>query len=265
MRELFQSQVQVQLPANPSLVLVTDLDGTLLAGAPEDRRRLYSWLDRRRSEVLHIFATGRERGSVAELFAGPEHAPLRQPHLVISDVGCTVACGDSFELVPLVVDEIERLWAPRAERVLSLTAGEPGLEPQPVMAERRQAFYADPTSMDPQLLERLSQEGVDCVLSDGRYLDVLPPGVNKGSTLQRVLQLLELGETPVVVAGDTLNDLGLFQTGYAGIMVGNAEPLLREWLPQLPSTYLAKAEGCSGILEGLRHFGFGALLDGEQR
>ena len=264
MRELFQSQVRVPLPANPSLVLVTDLDGTLLAGSPQDRRWLYSWLAAHRSEVLHIFATGRERGSVAELFVGSEHAPLHQPHLVISDVGCTVACGDSFELVPLVVDEIERLWSPRAERVLALTAGEPGLEPQPVMAERRQAFYADPASLDPQLLERLTEEGVDCVLSDGRYLDVLPPGVNKGSTLQRVLQLLELGDAPVVVAGDTLNDLGLFQTGYAGIMVGNAEQPLRDWLPQLPKTYLAEGEGCSGILEGLRHFGFGALLDGER-
>ena len=37
MRELFQSQVRVPLPANPSLVLVTDLDGTLLAGSPQDR------------------------------------------------------------------------------------------------------------------------------------------------------------------------------------------------------------------------------------
>ena len=69
---------------------------------------------------------------------------------------------------------------------------------------------------------------------------------------------------PVVVAGDTLNDLGLFQAGYSGIMVGNAEQPLRDWLPQLPKTYLAEGEGCSGILEGLRHFGFGALLDGER-
>ena len=260
MRALFQSQVQVVLPEAPQLVLVTDLDGTLLAGDPADRRRLYRWLDDCREQVLHIFATGRERRSVAELFDASEHAPLRQPHLVISDVGCTVACGDSFELVPLVVEEIERLWADRAPTVDAITAGEPGIKQQPVAAERCQAFYADPDLMDPGLLERLRNEGVDVVLSDGRYLDVLPPGVNKGTTLQRVQELLELTSTDVVVAGDTLNDLGLFQTGHAGIMVGNAEPLLLEWLPRLPQTYLAKGEGCSGILEGLRHFGFGRLL-----
>ena len=260
MRARFQAQVQASLPHAPELVLVTDLDGTLLAGEPADRQRLYRWLSDCREQVLHIFATGRERSSVAELFDAPEHAPLRQPHLVISDVGCTVACGDSLELVPLVVDDIERQWQPFAERVLALTQGQPGLSPQPVCAERRHAFDADPELMDPGLMQRLRQEGVDCVFSDGRYLDVLPPGVNKGSTLQRVLELLEMPQVPVVVAGDTLNDLGLFQTGFPGVMVGNAEAPLLEWLPQLPNTYLAKGAGCSGILEGLKHFGFAELL-----
>ena len=160
----------------------------------------------------------------------------------------------------MVVDDIERQWQPFPERVLALTQGQPGLSPQPVCVERRHAFDADPELMDPELMQRLRQEGVDCLFSDGRYLDVLPPGVNKGSTLQRVLELLELPQVPVVVAGDTLNDLALFQTGFPGVMVGNAEAPLLEWLPQLPNTYLANGAGCSGILEGLEHFGFGELL-----
>ena len=44
MRARFQAQVQASLPVAPELVLVTDLDGTLLAGKPADRRRLYRWL-----------------------------------------------------------------------------------------------------------------------------------------------------------------------------------------------------------------------------
>ena len=61
MRARFQAQVQASLPVAPELVLVTDLDGTLLAGKPADRRRLYRWLSECREQVLHIFATGRER------------------------------------------------------------------------------------------------------------------------------------------------------------------------------------------------------------
>jgi hypothetical protein len=44
-------------------------------------------------------------------------------------------------------------------------------------------------------------------------------------------------------------------------MVANAEAALLEHLPRLSSVYLASAEGCAGIAEGLRHFGFDHLWD----
>jgi hydroxymethylpyrimidine pyrophosphatase-like HAD family hydrolase len=255
----FEAQLQVELPRDIRLVLVTDLDGTLLAGEHKQRQQLYDWLEARSEQVLHFFATGRELSSIAALFDDPDHACLRQPHVVISDVGCTVACGTSLAEIPLVVGEIEALWRPCVEKVRALTLGQPGLSPQPVLFQRRHAFYAEPEQMDPDLIDRLTDAGVEVVFSDGRYLDVLPPGVNKGTTLLRVLQLLELEAVPVVVAGDTLNDLAMFQTGHSGVMVGNAESALKEHLPGLPNTYLAKEHGCGGILEGLRHFGYESL------
>ena len=106
----------------------------------------------------------------------------------------------------------------------------------------------------------LEAHGVDCLFSDNRYLDLLPAGINKGSTLLALLALLELEPAQVVTAGDTLNDLAMFETGLAGVMVGNAEAALLEALPRLQSTYLARGHGCEGIVEGLRHFGFGHLL-----
>jgi hydroxymethylpyrimidine pyrophosphatase-like HAD family hydrolase len=77
-----------------------------------------------------------------------------------------------------------------------------------------------------------------------------------------VLNLLEVHPERVVTAGDTLNDLAMFETGLAGVMVGNAEPSLKAALPRLPNTYLARGEGCEGIVEGLHHFGYGPLLAG---
>ncbi len=70
----------------------------------------------------------------------------------------------------------------------------------------------------------IRSHGADVVVSDNRYLDVLPPGVNKGSTLLALLEWLEIGHGSVVTAGDTLNDLAMFETGLKGVMVGNAEP-----------------------------------------
>jgi hydroxymethylpyrimidine pyrophosphatase-like HAD family hydrolase len=86
--------------------------------------------------------------------------------------------------------------------------------------------------------------------------------VNKGSTLLALLQWLELSPETVVTAGDSLNDLAMFETGLPGVMVGNAEPALVRALPGLGRVYQARAHGCGGIVEGLRHFGYGALLEG---
>jgi len=249
-----------ELPADPELVLVTDLDGTLLEGSTAWRRRVYGWLERERQRVLHVFCTGRDLRSVAALLADDATHGLRAPHLVIGDVGCTVACGVTLAPLPPAVDPIEARWAGKPERVGPLLAGAPGLSPQPITADRRLAYFIDPDAFDHGLIPRIEAHGVDCLLSDNKYLDVLPAGVNKGSTLLALLTWLQVPQERVVTAGDTLNDLAMFQTGLAGVMVGNAEPALLRHLPELPRTYLAQGHGCAGIVEGLAHHGFGAVL-----
>jgi hydroxymethylpyrimidine pyrophosphatase-like HAD family hydrolase len=87
------------------------------------------------------------------------------------------------------------------------------------------------------------------------YLDVLPRGVHKGSTLQRVLRWLDIDARDCVVAGDSMNDLALFEAGLRGIAVGNCEPELRRRIARLPHVYQATAHGVDGVWEGLRHHG----------
>jgi hydroxymethylpyrimidine pyrophosphatase-like HAD family hydrolase len=256
-----QQQLAAPLPEAPDLVLVTDLDGTLLGGATPERRRFYRWLAEQRERVLHVFCTGRDLGSIARVLQEDEPIGLAAPHLVIGDVGCTVACGASLLPLPLAVDPIEKRWRQLEQRLRSLLENQPGLSPQPVSSNRRLAHYVDLEDFDHGLIARLQAEGADCLLSDNRYFDVLPAGVNKGSTLLALLEWLELDPARVVTAGDTLNDLAMFETGLKGVMVGNAEAELVAQLPRLPATYLARGEGCAGIAEGLRHFGFSHLFD----
>ncbi|MFM1811380.1 MAG: hypothetical protein RLZZ336_318 [Cyanobacteriota bacterium] len=259
-RERLQQQLAAPLPPQPQLVLVTDLDGTLLGGSLSWRRRVYGWLNRHRDQVLHVFCTGRDLRSVARLLEQDAAHGLRAPHLVIGDVGCTVACGHSLEPLPLAVDPIDALWRGKPERLLPLLEGVAGLSPQPLSSDRRLAYYYDPEQFASDLVSTLEAHGVDCLFSDNRYLDLLPAGINKGTTLLALLELLELQAEQVVTAGDTLNDLAMFETGLAGVMVGNAEPALRAALPRLSRTYLADGHGCEGIVEGLHHFGFAHLL-----
>ncbi len=261
-RSRLQAELASSLPLVPSLVLVTDLDGTLLGGPDPWRRRFYQWLQQERERVLHVFCTGRDLASVARVLRQEQEQGLAAPHLVIGDVGSTVACGTSLVPLPMATEPIEARWLGLPERLLPLLEQIPGIAPQPVSAERRLAFLIDPAALDRAALEEIEAHGVDCLVSDNRYLDVLPAGVNKGSTLLTLLDWLDVEPTTVVTAGDTLNDLAMFETGLAGVMVGNAEPELVAALPRLPNTYLARAHGCEGIVEGLHHFGFGALLAG---
>jgi len=260
-RELLQGQLATTLPHAPELVLVTDLDGTLLGGSDPWRRRFYGWLQAERQRVLHVFCTGRDLASVARLLREERELGLASPHLVIGDVGSTVACGHSLEPLPLAIDPIEARWAGLPERLLPLLARIPGIAAQPVTAQRRLAYLIDPAELDHDQLAEIEAHGVDCLVSDNRYLDVLPAGVNKGSTLLDLLDWLEVDHGRVVTAGDTLNDLAMFETGLQSVMVGNAEDDLLAVLPRLPRTYGARGHGCEGIVEGLRHFGFGHLFE----
>ncbi|MCP9771222.1 HAD hydrolase family protein [Synechococcus sp. Tobar12-5m-g] len=254
-RSQFSSQISGTLPERPELVLVMDLDGTLLGGTLAQRRQFYSWLEDRRDGVLQIFSTGRDLAAVRSLLGGDNGLPPPTPHLVIGDVGSTVACGLSLETVPIAVDPIEAQWQAVQPLLDGHLEGVAGLSPQLRNVERRYAFNYEPQVFDTAILSRLELLGVDCLLSDERFLDVLPAGVNKGTTLLRLLDLLDLPHGQVVTAGDTLNDLAMFRTGLNGVMVGNAEPKLRALHPELENIYLAEAHGCGGIAEGLRHFG----------
>jgi hydroxymethylpyrimidine pyrophosphatase-like HAD family hydrolase len=108
----------------------------------------------------------------------------------------------------------------------------------------------------------LADLNVDVLVSANVFLDVLPRGVNKGTTLRRVLEWLEADAADCVVAGDSLNDLALFETGLRGIVVGNCEPALLRRVAGMEQVYRARGVGAAGVLEGLRHYGHAGTHEG---
>jgi hypothetical protein len=116
-------------------------------------------------------------------------------------------------------------WATDAkERIHAVLQSHPHLKNQPHIEGRRiSCFYSD-EALALAAREAVEPLGFDVLLSDNLYFDVLPRGVQKGPTLLRTLQALNLSPERTLVAGDTLNDLSLFQTGLAGVAVANREP-----------------------------------------
>jgi glucosylglycerol-phosphate synthase len=196
------------------------------------------------------FVTGRGVESVLPLLSDPL---IPDPEFIIADVGATVLHGDGLRPVQPLQWEIDERWI-GAEAVTRALDGVPGLERQHVPQERRCSFFLEDPSLLNEIQSRLMHLECDVLFSAGRYLDVLPRGVSKGSTLRRLVEHLEAPADAVLVAGDTLNDKSLFMEGFRGVVVGQAESALRRATAALPSVVHAAAPGAGGILEAVRAF-----------
>jgi HAD superfamily hydrolase (TIGR01484 family) len=237
-----------------SLILATDLDGTFAGGTAQDRSELQAAL-RALPEAKLLYVTGRTVAATLELIG---EAGLPRPDVLVADVGTTVVRGDDLTPVEEVEAALEETW-PGADVIRARLAAVRGIEEQDVRVPRRVSYWRREGEMDEliaRMADRLDDLTLDLVGSAGMYIDVLPAGVNKGTTLRRVLSWLERSEVDVVVAGDSLNDLALLEAGFPGVVVGNCEAGLRDRVCGLEHLYMAAGEGAAGILEGLRHLGW---------
>ncbi len=232
------------------MILATDLDGTFLGGRHEGREKLYRIVRETEGATL-VFVTGRGIGKILPLLEDPT---VPTPDYIIADVGATIVEGPNLAPIHSIQDPIERRW-PGADRVRAVLSRFPYLTPQNVPQERRVSWYLPGGVIRAELREAVDAElGCDLLISAGLYLDVLPRGVSKGSTLLSLIEWSGLPRERVVTAGDTLNDLSLFVHGLKGIVVGGAEPALRARAGEIGGAcYLAEGPGCDGILEGLMH------------
>ncbi|HUE76394.1 MAG TPA: glucosylglycerol-phosphate synthase [Longimicrobiales bacterium] len=239
------------------MILATDLDGTFLGGDESARTELYE-LIRSTADATLIFVTGRGLGSIRPLLDDPA---IPDPHYIIADVGATVVHGPGLEPASPIQEDIQAAW-PGTDRVRAALRPFDFLVYQDVPQERRCSFLLAEERRIAEIRDVVEDElGCDLLFSAGQYLDVLPRGVSKGSTLLRLLKHTGLDRDRVVVAGDTLNDLSLFECDLKGIVVGAAEPELCRRVKRIGGrAYFATAPGGGGIVEGLRHHGL--LSDG---
>ncbi|MBL7738388.1 MAG: glucosylglycerol-phosphate synthase [Chitinophagaceae bacterium] len=231
------------------LLLATDLDGTFLGGLSVYKQQLYR-LVRENKEISLVFVTGRGLETVIPLLRDPV---IPEPDFIICDVGATIVNGQTLEPVQPLQADIESRWPGRLHLYNKLKKVK-GLRWQEVPQARRCSFFYDESTDKEELYKIASSSACDVLLSAGKYADVLPSGVNKGSSLKKLISLLNIPADKILVAGDTLNDLSLYEAGYKGVVVGNAENKLVEITREMDHVYLAEKTGCGGILESLNHF-----------
>ncbi|MBV7408330.1 HAD family hydrolase [Maritimibacter sp. DP1N21-5] len=237
--------------AQRQFTLATDLDGTFLGGAETERKRLYDWIEANRDSVGLIFVTGRDPMFIGEMCAS---GMLPWPDFVVGDVGTTIAAVDGGRTIAPIPDlehDIATLWADGGERVREALNTAPGLRLQPTAFRYRVSYDLDPGTFDHAAKTTVEDLGLDWLISDNRFFDVLPKGVSKGPSIRKLVAHLGMDEARVLVAGDTLNDLSMLACGLPAVAVGNSELDLIQQVAPLDHVYLASGHGASGIMEAI--------------
>lgn len=243
------------------MVLATDLDGTFLGGSEADRRRLYGWIEENRATVGLVFVTGRDPDFIRELCSGI----VPWPEFVVGDVGTTIAHVEPDQrLVPIEALEadIAERWSDSGEMVRQRLHDHPGLTLQPTAFRYRVSYDLVPAEFDPAAHGIVDELGLDTLISADRYFDVLPRGVSKGPSLRRFVAHMGVAEDRVLVAGDTMNDLSMLESGLPAVAVGGSEEPLLERVRPLDHVHKASAIGAGGILEAIAAFDLHPLPEG---
>jgi HAD superfamily hydrolase (TIGR01484 family) len=249
----------IQVPINPdirdkSFVLATDLDGTFLGGSAGARETLYDWIEDNRNTVGLVFVTGRHPEFIHEHC---DTFGIPMPEYVIADVGTTIARVHSPGMV-LPVPELEapiaQAWDGKADKVRPLMDRIDGLTLQDTPFRHRLSYDISPEGFDTTALDPVRTLDVDVLVSDNRFVDVLPRGISKGPTLHRLLKVLGIKPERVLTAGDTLNDISMLTADLFAVAVGGSEQALYDNLPDSPKIHRARGEGAAGILEAIEKF-----------
>ena len=232
------------------MLLATDLDGTFLGGLAEHRQSLYQLISGDQ-DIRLVFVTGRGLEAVMPILSDPA-VPV--PDFIICDVGGTVVEGGTLQPVQPLQAEIDRRW-PGERAVADAMLAFAQLERQEVPQQRRCSYFCHGDAVTPALAEVAAALDCEVLYSASRYLDILPKGVNKGSTLAALVDHLGMPRDEVLVAGDTLNDLSMYETGFKGVCVGESEPALLAATHGQSHVLQASDAGCGGILQAIVHFG----------
>jgi hydroxymethylpyrimidine pyrophosphatase-like HAD family hydrolase len=88
---------------------------------------------------------------------------------------------------------------------------------------------------------------VHAVQSEPVYLEILPPGVSKGTALEAMLEALEVPASATIAIGDNWNDLEMIEAAGLGVAMGHAPAEVRSRANYVCGT--AEEEGVRQVIE----------------
>lgn len=231
-------------------LLVSDIDDTL-TGNQADLERLWHQLKQAGPHLKLALNSSRPADSVDRTLS--EYFPEGfEPDAIITGLGTEIRLGRLF---------LES-WQNRF-------ADWPDGEVRAIVRKLGYAAHDDAFQTDGKASFAVAgKDGVDAILAELRKegipfrhiysgtsdLDILAPGAGKDAAMRHLASYLGIPMERTIAAGDSGNDLALFEAAGKAIAVGNAREELLAALPR-DKTYIASGHHAAGVLEGLTEMG----------
>ena len=89
-----------------------------------------------------------------------------------------------------------------------------------------------------------------------QFLEITPNFTGKNVGLEYAQKVFGFGNPDTFTAGDSQNDIDLFKSPVAGVLVGNAEERISNWLNKKPRPLIYKSQlnYANAVIEGLEKF-----------
>ncbi len=267
--------------STPRLVASLDIDGTQYAVHDDRHDRdallLKGALELLRSEgaLYLIHNTGRPypwkcHGEIVERHLNP---PIAEADAIIASAGTAVFLGPRKTPSESWRQRILETVSPDTMRDLldMLEKSDFSIHPESYDSEFKASLIVKPENHAAaalsvtKLLECHFPNKFEISFWNNASIDITPRDINKRTALLHLLRTQGLDSLPVYVAGDSCNDIPVFEVpAFKKIVVGNASPELREKVADLPNLFMAPDHQAvaRGVLEGLRHF---SVLPPEQK
>lgn len=233
-------------------LLISDLDGTLIGD--EEALKVYAkWIQAHNDFLSLVYATGRTFDSVVQEI---QSTALPEPNAMITSVGTNIYNYPSGELMKDWHEKINKNWDAETVGRVFCSHSELELQPEQFQSSFKVSYYLPDASHEQihNLQKHLNKTHIESevIYSSNRDLDFLPLRANKGKAAAFLASKLQIPPQRVIVSGDTGNDKALFEQGFRGIVVGNAQPELKNL--RGASVYHADSCFAYGVLEGIGYW-----------
>lgn len=243
--------------------IFSDLDGTFI---PEDDKSLVALNDikyylKSDKNLQIIYVTGR---SLKETKSVIDYANLPSPDYLICDVGTTIykksLWGYSFSK-DYYSKQLSIIGENSREELITKLLEIPGIELQEKEKQRpfKISFYFN--------YKRLKEYDFDSVIKGYNWdkiisvdkngtglLDYLPKGINKFSAIDFFINNNGLVKKDCVFAGDSGNDLQVFNSDINSIVVNNCTQSVKDAVSSRKNIYISKEKYTTGVFEGCKYF-----------